>query len=137
MLRRAFSIVLLAGAVAGCSRNLTSASQSNSAGSAQRTSDVITAEELAAPAVRSGDALEAVRRLRPRFLASRGSGSIRVRNAGTVQVSLDGGPLQSASYLSRLRAGEIAEIRFLNATDATQRFGTAAASGSVMLVKSK
>ncbi|MBC8086037.1 MAG: hypothetical protein H7Z40_02130 [Phycisphaerae bacterium] len=98
---------------------------------------MITADELAAPAVRIGDALEAVRRLRPRFLASRGSGSVRNANAGLVRVSVDGGPLQSVNFLSRMRPAEIAEIRFLNATDAAQRFGTASGSGAVMMVKTR
>ena len=82
-------------------------------------------------------ALEAVRRLRPRFLTSRGSGSVRNANAGSVHLSVDGGPLQTVNFLSRMRPGEIAEIRFLNATDAALRFGTAAGSGSVILVRTR
>jgi len=104
---------------------------------ASRGSDVITATELASASVSSGDALEAVRRLRPRFLASRGSGSIRVAGAGSVHVSLDGGPLQGVSFLSRLRPGEIAEIRYLSASQAAQQFGTSSGTGGVMLVKSR
>ncbi len=102
-----------------------------------RGSDVITAAELAGATVSSGDALEAVQRLRPRFLNSRGSGSIRAADAGSVHVSLDGGPLQALSFLSRMRPGEIAEIRYLSASQAAQQFGTSAGTGGVMLVKSK
>jgi hypothetical protein len=105
--------------------------------SASRGSDVITAEELAHPSISSVDALEAVRRLRPRFLAVRGTVSMRVADAGSVHVSVDGGPLVTVSYLSRMRPSEIAEIRFLNANDAAQRFGTNAGSGSVLLIKSR
>ena len=104
---------------------------------ASRGSDVITATELASATVSSGDALEAVRRLRPRFLATRGSGSIRAAGAGSVHVSLDGGPLQGVSFLSRMRPGEIAEIRYLSASQAAQQFGTNAGTGGVMLVKSR
>lgn len=130
----------------GCARNSASpASAGNQAtdeprpasSSSVRSSDLITADELMTPAVRNGDALEAVRRLRPRFLNSRGRGSIRVAGAGALQVSLNGGPLQPLSFLARLRPDELASIQFLNSTDATQRFGTSAGTGSVLLVKNK
>lgn len=57
--------------------------------------------------------------------------------AGALQVSLNGGPLQPLSFLARLRPDELASIQFLNSTDATQRFGTSAGTGSVLLVKNK
>ncbi len=101
-----------------------------------RGSDVITAAELSDPAL-TGDALDAVRRLRPRFLVRRGAQSVRSPDAGSVHVSIDGGPLQTLSILSRFRPIEIAEIRYLNSSDAAQRFGTTAGSGAVILVKSK
>ena len=104
---------------------------------ASRGSDVISASELANPSVSSGNALEAVRRLRPRFLATRGSGSIRAADAGSVHVSLDGGPLQTVNFLSRMRPSEIAEIRYLSASQAAQQFGTNAGTGGVMLIKSR
>lgn len=120
---------------AGCARN--KAVATHAAASGDRASDVITAAELSDVSVSNGDALAAVRRLRPRFLTSRGSGSIRASDAGTVHVSLDGGPLQTVSFLSRMRPGEIAEIRYLNASEAALRFGTVAGTGAVMLVKSR
>jgi hypothetical protein len=78
-----------------------------------------------------------VRRLRPRFLMTRGGASVKNSTAGSVHVSIDGGPLLTVDNLSRLRPSQIAEIRYLNASDAAQRFGTNAASGSVILVKSR
>lgn len=136
LFQRVLAIGLIA-AFSACARNSAEAPPGNAAGTASRTSDIITAAELSAASVSSGDALEAVRRLRPRFLTTRGSGSIRVANAGQVHVSLDGGPLQTLSFLSRMRLSEIEEIRYLNASEAAQRFGTASGSGGVILVKSK
>ena len=133
---RLWPAVLLISASA-CTRQSSPTSAPASVGTATRASDLLTREELSHPSVIAGDALEAVRRLRPRFLASRGATSIRVAGAGSVHVSLDGGPLLSVNVLSRMRPGEIAEIRYLNATEAAQRFGTAAGSGGVMLVKSR
>ena len=87
--------------------------------------------------VSSGNALEAVRRLRPNFLTVRGTTSIQTPDAGSVHVSVDGSPLQTLDALSRLQARDVAEIRYLNPTSATQRFGLASGSGGVILVKSK
>lgn len=104
---------------------------------AGRNADVITAAELSDPAIASGDALEAVQRLRPRFLMTRGAVSAKNSAAGSTHVSVDGGPLLGVDQLSRLRPSQIAEIRYLSASDAAQRFGTNAGSGGVILVKSK
>ncbi|MBL0170803.1 MAG: hypothetical protein IPP90_08750 [Gemmatimonadaceae bacterium] len=131
--KRVFAVGLLLVA-AGCARR-PQPDDSVSSNTASRGSDVITARELSDPSVSGGDALEAVRRLRPRFLATRGAGSIRIASAGTVHISVHGGPLLNLSELSRMRPSEIAEIRYLNATDATQRFGTLAGSGAVLLVR--
>ncbi|MEQ1689797.1 MAG: hypothetical protein ABMA00_00820 [Gemmatimonas sp.] len=131
--RRVLAGALLVMAV-GCTRR-TNAADPTGTNTASRGSDVITAQELSDPSVNSGDALEAVRRLRPRFLTTRGSGSIRIVGAGSVHISVNGGPLLNLSELSRMRSIEIAEIRYLNATDATQRFGTLAGSGAVLLVR--
>ena len=132
-LRRLCTAALIASAF-GCAR---SGAEGHATTAATRSSDVITEAELASTAVSGGDALEAVRRLRPRFLLSRGSGSIRAPGAGGVQVSLNGGPLQTLSFLSRMRPGEIAEIHYLSASEAAQRFGTVAGTGPVLLIKSK
>jgi len=98
---------------------------------------VITAEELDGPSVNTGNALDAVRRLRPNFLMTRGTTSMQNPNAGSVHVSVDGGPLQTLDFLSRLQAREVAEIRYLSPSDAAQRFGVSTGSGAVILVKSK
>lgn len=128
---------LLAGACAGHSAPASEPLPSVVAGDATaRKSDVITAEELADPVVNMGDALEAVRRLRPSFLVTRGGTSFRA-GPGSVHVSIDGGSLVAVENLSRIRPNEIVEIRYLSAPDAAQRFGTSAGSGGVILVKTR
>jgi hypothetical protein len=125
--------ILLAITVAcagACASHGSKESEGGTSSDASRTSDVITAQQLA-------DLLDVIRRLRPRFLTVRGVGSIRVADAGAVHVSVDGGPLMAVSMLSNMRPGEVAEIRYLEPPQAAQRFGTASASGSVILVKTK
>ena len=130
-------LAMLVGAGA-CSSNPAPSVDGSAAGATQsRNPDVITADELEDPSIASGDALQAVQRLRPRFLMTHGTVSGNNANAGSVHVSLDGGTLMTVENLSRIRPSSIREIRFLNTADAAQRFGTAANSGGVILVKSK
>lgn len=135
-IKRYCSAVLLMLAI-GCAGKAGAPAAKATSAPLNRSSDIISQSELLDPAVNSGTALEAVRRLRPRFLATRGNGSIRTEDAGTVHVSLDGGPLQTVSFLSRMRPSEIAEIRYLNASQAAQKFGTLSGTGAVMLIKSR
>ena len=73
-------------------------------------------------------ALEAVRRLRPRWL--------QTRTGAPPQVHVDGNPVGNVENLNSLRVADIQDMRFLNAADATTRFGTNYVSG-VILVTTK
>ena len=73
-------------------------------------------------------ALEAVRRLRPRWL--------QTRTGVLPQVHVDGNRVGSAENLNSVRAADVQEMRYLNAADATTRFGTNYVSG-VILVTTK
>ena len=131
----AIALLLLASA---CSSNPSPDADASTAASAQtKNGDVITADELADPSVSAGDAYDAVKRLRPRFLMTRGTLSARNSTAGSVHISVDGGPLLTVENLRNLRPSQIAEMRYLNSSDAAQRFGTNAASGAVIIVKSR
>lgn len=125
----------------GCASAATPATGStastNAAPAKRRNVDVITAEELTDPSVNTGNVLDAIRRLRPQFLATRGSMSVMNSSAGSTHVSIDGSALQAMTTLSQMQASEVAEIRYLSPSDAAQRFGTGAASGAVILVKRK
>lgn len=102
---------------------------------ARRIANVITRDELADPSLSGSTGLDAVRRLRPTFLANRGAISLRDPNAGAVKVSIDGGTVGPLDDLDRIRTQEIRSIRYLNASDATQRFGVAANGSPVILVE--
>ena len=135
--KRIFASAFFLVAVA-CSSNPSPATGASGAAAAPTSnSDVITAAELADATIQSGDVLQAVQRLRPRFLMARGASSGQNRSAGSVHVSIDGGPLLSVDNLSRYSPNSILEIRYINATDAAQRWGTVAGSGGVILVKSR
>ena len=107
--------------------------------------DVISNEELNGPTVSGMTVLEAVKTLRPHFLTVRGLTSMPTKDAngnqlvdeeaGKVHVSVDGGKLLPLDELSAIRAGTVAEVRYLNAAAAMQRFGGTAREGPVILVK--
>ncbi len=82
-------------------------------------SDIIYPDEIAAAGV--GDAYDAIMRLRPRFLAPRGTGTTR-RPEG-VQVVVDGRTLSSSSELRQVTASSIVYIRYLSAMEASTNWG--------------
>lgn len=80
-------------------------------------------------------ALEAIRRLRPNWLRAGSRPSIAVETGGSSmpRVHLNGVPLQRLSELDQINAADIREMRFLNGTDATTRFGTGYMNGAILV----
>ena len=99
------------------------------------TSDVITSRELADPSLVGATALDAVRRLRPRFLIDRGGG--KGNYTGGLLVSANGTDLVGPTELGRISVDEVTEIRYLSATDAAQKFGTRGTMGPVIVLTLK
>ena len=98
---------------------------------ARRSSTLITREELLA--TNAPDAYQAVERLHRDWLRGRGLTSL----TGTppkVVVYLDGQRLGEVSMLTRFTLNGIKEIRFHNASDATQRWGTGHSAGVIEVV---
>jgi hypothetical protein len=109
-----------------------SASKPNSNGSG---SDVITEQELADPSLAGSSVLDAVRRLRPRFLNQRSAGLKGEDN--TARVSVNGATLVAPSELAHIGVAEVSEIRYLSVADAGLRFGLNGTMGPVLLVTLK
>jgi hypothetical protein len=104
-----------------------------SGSSAQR--EILTAEEIAAANV--GTAFEAVRQLRPEFLRSRGTMSMRDPSGEYAVVYVNGMRMGGPEQLNTIRAGDVASIRFVSASDATTRWCTGHAGGAIeVIVKS-
>ena len=113
--------------------------------SSRRDRNVISREELADPAVSGRNVLEVVRSLRPQFLTVRGQHTLQDTatarrgvvdpDAGKVHASIDGTKIVSIEELAGIHASTVMEIRFLNPSQAMQRFGGAAREGPVILVK--
>lgn len=99
--------------------------------SARGTSDVITETEAAGAQV--SDAYQLVQRLRPQFLRTRGEQSIML--ATPIIVYVDGNRFGGVEMLRQISALDVKEIRWLSATDATQRYGTDHASGAILVTR--
>ena len=135
------ALVAVLGACASASKSDTAASPAvTPQGSATKSStvvkknpDVISETELTDPAIVNMNAYDAVRRLRPNFLVIRGVRSVSGPPA-QVHISIEGGPIQPLSALKDIPAHEVKELRYLSASDAGQRFGTAADAGPVIVV---
>ncbi len=139
MSRRICMSAVLAATIA-CAGNPapSAASSDESNGPAERRRDnVITAQELSAPEIVTQNLLDAVRRLRPNYLTSRGGGTPGNPKGGRVQVSIDGSALGEVSNLTSYSPAAVREIRYFTAAEAAQKWGTTSNGGAVIMVTSK
>lgn len=102
-----------------------------SAGTAPRrgSSDVLTRDEIVASS--AATAYDAVRQLRPNFMRSRGQSSIQSPGAAMPVVYVDNIARGGLDALRDIRAGDVAEIRYVSASDATTRYGTGHSGGVI------
>lgn len=96
---------------------------------ASRERNLITAEEIAE--VQVFTAWDAIQQLRPAFLRGRYSMSADAVSLPIVYV--DGLRYGGAEELRRIRAVDVATIRFLSPSDATTRFGTGHTGGALLV----
>lgn len=116
-----FALAILPVALASCA----------SGGSRESSSlrDTITYEDVQDLSVSS--AYEAIRRLRPRWLLSRGTG------AGEVVVFLNERRLGPVSALEGIQTSSIVTMTFIDARDATIRFGSGHSGGIISVITRK
>ena len=77
------------------------------------------------------DAFTAVSALRPHWLSTRGTASIR--NPESVKVYLDGNLMGGPDQLRQIMVSSIGAIRHMDALEATQRYGLDHGSGAILL----
>ena len=123
-----------------CAHQAPPESSGISADRAARDPNVISREELRDPAIAGRDAEFAIRQLRPAFFRTRGPQSMRggdpAAGPGQVHISQDFGPLQPVTALSGVDVRSLIEIRYLDAVEATARFGINANGGPVIVLLS-
>jgi hypothetical protein len=135
-LTRLFLSLLLV-ALSACASSQTNDNELRSvAPKPKRNPNVISKEELMDPAITSRDALTAIRHLRPNFFSYRGPNTFNDPTSGTAQISQDYGPLRPVSDLAAMNTFTFVEVRYLNAEQATGRFGLNANGGPVIVLVS-
>jgi hypothetical protein len=97
--------------------------------------DVITEAEIQSRASDAANAFQIIQKLRPQMMRTRGLASPSDRTGESVQpkVYLDNVEYGAMSQLSNVNATQIREIRFLNARDATTRWGTGHMGGVILI----
>lgn len=127
MIRNLFAISLLA-IVLGCGSAPVS-KESMPAGSR----NLVEYEEIQAARTPGWTAWDLISQVRPQFLRSRGAMSLRDAVHITAVVYLDNILYGDLEVLKTIASEPICRIEFINAADATTRFGTDHAGGAILI----
>jgi hypothetical protein len=96
--------------------------------------NVITEAELASRSALS--ARQVIEQLRPQFLRIRGTTTLGNAQTGDViWVYFDGTRMGTLEVLNSIGAHEIREIRYLNPSEATNRYGTGHVQGAILVTR--
>jgi hypothetical protein len=107
--------------------------KSNTAATPKRDTNLLSGEDVAQTS--AANVYDAIQRLRPQWLMS-----ARIRRGGSgdeVQVYLDSTHYGTLTSLKGLSIGGVQEIHYLNATEATNRYGTGHTGGAIVVVMNK
>jgi hypothetical protein len=133
-------IVTLAGATGCASSGSTSQAGEPQTSAVQapvrprRDPNVITAEEIAARPTLS--ARQVIEQLRPQFLRVRGTTTLgNAQTQDVIWVYVDGTRMGTLEVLNNIGAHEMREIRYLNPSEATNRFGTGHVQGAIIVTR--
>ncbi len=120
---RAYLVLGMSLLVAGCSAGTGTGSTTYS------DSEILSRTEIVEAHV--GSALDVVRKLRPRWLQTRGVGSIN--RPSEIAIYLDGIRAGGPGVLQTIPSGAVMSMRYVDATTATQRWGTNHVLGAIMV----
>lgn len=123
-MRNRFIAVLTLLAAAACA-------QPQTGKAAPKNRNLITAEEIAT--VSGTDAYQIIEELRPAFLQSHGGVSPHNDAPPTALVYVDGVQAGGLSALHNITASGISSIQYLDSMQATQRYGTIAGGGAILI----
>ena len=124
---RARATVVLAWLLAACARP---GAQPAAAPSSR---NALTQQQLAA--TNAGTLYEAIQKLRPEWLTSRGPTSVTDATPTQVSVFMNGSLLGKADYLRDMRALDVSEVRYWDAGQASARFGMGHPRGVIEITR--
>jgi hypothetical protein len=132
-MKRLFAYAALSFMLAAANGCASSKATSQTTSKVNRSSNSITAEEIAGTG--AVNVYDAIQRLRPQWLTSS-----RVRRGGSgddLVVYLDSNRYGSMGSLRSLSIGGVQEVRFYGASEATNRYGTGHTGGAILVMMSK
>ena len=100
---------------------------------AQSRSAALTREELAK--TNSDNLYDAIAKLRPEWLTSRGPTSVTDMTPTSVDVYMNGNFLGGADYLRQVHSLDVSEVRYWDAGQASARFGMGHPRGVIELIR--
>jgi len=100
----------------------------------QRQRDILTRDEILSSTARQGDLLQAIHSLRPNFLAvPRGVYSPTSPTSVPIAVYVDRVRQSDLASLRSISATKVAEVRYLDPTEALNEFGPTAGGGAILV----
>lgn len=114
--------------VAGCG-----AGPAPTGGLGFRDRNILTAEEIDLSRSTGWTAYDLIAQLRPEYLRSRGPASLRSTTPVRAVVYVDEMRFGDLDSLRSMNADQIHHIRYVNAADATTRFGTDHLGGAILI----
>ena len=96
-------------------------------------SPTLTQEDLAA--TNSGNLYDAIAKLRPEWLTSRGPTSVTDPTPAVADVYMNGMPLGNVEYLRGVRVLDVNAVRYWPAGEAAARFGMGHPRGVIELIR--
>ena len=129
--------ILVVWALVGCARAATQTG-GEGGGEAQATTNrarraTLTQEQLAA--TNSLNLYDAIQKLRPDWLTTRGAVSVSNPELAVASVYMNGTMLGKADYLKQMRALDVTEVRYWDAGQASARFGMGHPRGVIELTR--
>ena len=122
------------GATSQAGEPQTTAVSSAGAARARKDPHVITSDELASRSTLT--ARQAIEQLRPQFLRTRGTTTLgNAQTKDEIWVYVDGTKMGDLQVLNNIGVHEISEIRYLNPSEATNRYGTGHVQGAILITR--
>ncbi len=121
------ALLLIATLLAACS------SATRQPGELRGRGTTVTQDELAA--TNSGNLYDAIAKLRPEWLTSRGPTSVTDPTPAVADVYMNGMPLGNVEYLRGVRVLDVNAVRYWPAGEAAARFGMGHPRGVIELIR--
>ncbi len=142
MRARVVMAALVAAICLGCSSSGSGGGAGGASGAAKpssRQGDLILESEIAERAGEASNALQIIQKLRPQMLRSRGmlSPGDAGSRATLPKVYVDNVAYGGIESLSNLNSSQIRQIQYVNANDATTRWGTGHVGGVILVTTKK